>query len=37
MFSITSNQAQGVIEKLGDPYTNIFYINQKNLEENLDN
>ena len=37
MFSITSNQAQEVIEKLGDPYTNIFYINQKNLEENLDN
>lgn len=36
MFSVTSTQAQEVIEKLGDPYTNIFYVDQINLKKDLE-
>jgi len=37
MFAVTTMHAQEVIEKLGDPYTSFLYVDQKNLEIDLEN
>jgi hypothetical protein len=37
MFAVTTIHAQEVIEKLGDPYTSFLYVDQKNLEIDLEN
>jgi hypothetical protein len=36
MFAVTSTHAQEVIEKLGDPYTNIFYDEQIKSKKDLE-